>query len=335
MVGLSGQTEEKQPTKQDIDDACAAAYSRAKAQMTDTLCRNRAWRQEFERRLCKRGGKAFDLYELAFITARDAGDALNRKHRPQAIIDNDLLFDALTQLHARACLTAGEILTLLKSAYPTATWGRWRTLHEITVIAMFVKEHGRETARRYLLHEAVETAKAANQFQEYHARIGRQALEQQDLDAINQRRTAIVDHFGAEYKEEYGWAAGVLGNSRPNLFDLEEAVAVEHLRPFFRFASHGIHGGSRGTSLNTKELRSQAILVAGPSNADLAEPAHAALLSLQECTLALLDMRGDLLTIETVATMKTLVALVEEAGSTFAEIEDALNQEEEEIAQQS
>jgi len=322
---------EPEITQRDIDEACEAKYAETKQAMPNTLQGSRTWRAVFQQRLWARWGTAFDLYESILVTAHEAGSAFNKLHRSQAVKDKDLLFDALTKLYARACLTGGEILILLTTGYPTAAWGRWRTLHEITVVSLLIQKHGRDLAERYLLHEGIEAAKAATQYQEYHTRLGRPSLGAADLTHMAARRDALIQKFGADYGKEYGWATLVIGKPNPNLFDLEEALGLDHLRPFFRFASHGIHGGSRGTKLNVKEQRSTVRMVSGPSNADLAEPAHTSLLSLQYCTLALLNMRPELLTLDSVATMKTLVRLVEEAGTTFTEIEEELDREEEEI----
>ena len=53
-------------------------------------------------------------------------------------------------MHARACRTGYEILTLLDAGLASAAHARWRSLHEVAAVAFFVKEHGPETAERYL-----------------------------------------------------------------------------------------------------------------------------------------------------------------------------------------
>jgi hypothetical protein len=44
---------------------------------------------------------------------------------------------------------------------------RWRTLHEHSVIAMFLKMHGSEAAHRYLVSFDFQALKSARQMREY------------------------------------------------------------------------------------------------------------------------------------------------------------------------
>ena len=46
------------------------------------------------------------------------------------------------------------------------------SLHEMAVVASFVKEQGQELAERYLLHETIQQYKLANQLQQYYCRLG-------------------------------------------------------------------------------------------------------------------------------------------------------------------
>ncbi|NJM53745.1 MAG: hypothetical protein HC846_10380 [Blastocatellia bacterium] len=78
-----------------------------------------------------------------------------------------MFFEVLLSLYARACLVSSEILVLLKAGFPDGSHARWRTLHEIAVVAMFIEKHGKEVAERYLLHEYVEDYKGAMQHQKY------------------------------------------------------------------------------------------------------------------------------------------------------------------------
>ena len=66
-------------------------------------------------------------------------------------------------------------------------------------------------------------------------------------------------------------------------------------------------------------------MLAGPSNAGLADPAHSAVLSLLNCTISLLTLKP---TPESVTTLKVLQRLAEEVGDAFIEAHRKLEQDE-------
>jgi len=65
-----------------------------------------------------------------------------------------------------------EIAVLLRSGYADGAHARWRTLHEISVVAALLKEHGEELAERWWCHVAVESLRGANQFNRYAHLLG-------------------------------------------------------------------------------------------------------------------------------------------------------------------
>src|SRR3712207_5473713 len=113
----------------------ATVYARVcKAQQSIVLRWHRRQAAAFEKRLAARWRAGLDLYETILGLAYDAGARFNRRHRVHAAEANDLVFEVLTHLHARACRTASEVLALLKTGHATGAHARWRTLHEIAVV---------------------------------------------------------------------------------------------------------------------------------------------------------------------------------------------------------
>lgn len=51
------------------------------------------------------------------------------------------------------------------------TLARQRTLHELAVVALLLKEHGPSLAERFLLHEIIETCIAAERYEKYYGRL--------------------------------------------------------------------------------------------------------------------------------------------------------------------
>ena len=79
-------------------------------------------------------------------------------------------------LHYQANL-ANETIWMMEGGFASGAMARWRTLHEVAVIAFFLRQHGQGAAERYLLHEAIESHKATSQYQQYCTQLGREPLD--------------------------------------------------------------------------------------------------------------------------------------------------------------
>src|SRR6185503_264527 len=99
-------------------------------------------RKQFGKKRERFWRKSFALLELFVATARQTGSDFNRHYRETAVKENDLVFEVLARLHARSCQIGSEVLVLLRSGFPDGAHARWRTLHEIAVISMFIAKHG-------------------------------------------------------------------------------------------------------------------------------------------------------------------------------------------------
>lgn len=168
------------------------------------LAHRRAERRGFEERLTRQWARAFALAEMAMVVASEAGDTFNEKHRPQAIDDNDLVFEVLTRLHARACRIAEEVLTLLKSGFGQAALARWRSLHEVAVVAWFIEEHGQDTAERYLLHEHIESWRAMDEMQVSADRLDLEPFTEEELRDAQAIKDDLTARYGQAYAASYG-----------------------------------------------------------------------------------------------------------------------------------
>lgn len=306
---------------EESSDVLLAALRRT---MSAAVERNRDSQATFETRLRERWQAALDLFEAIMITAREAGEHFNTAHRPQATAANDLVFEVLVRLHARACLTASEVLALLTSGHATGAHARWRTVHELAVVAYLIKGHGRDLAERYLLHEGIEVAKAAEEYQRYSSRLGNEPYTPAEMAAYRDRRAALRQRFGEPFDSQFGWAATVLNNNKPNFTDLERAAQIDHLRPHYRMASHGIHSNVKGITFNLGIQDHRTLMLAGPSDAGLADPGHSTLISLYQCTVCLLTLRPD---IRGLMTLQAMGRLVDEAGQAFLTAHERLERD--------
>ena len=267
------------------------------------------------------------LLRMLIEAARETGEEYCKEHQPQAARENDLVFEALVRLHTRSCLVADEVCWLLEGGYASGAHSRWRTLHELTTVAYFIQEKGPEVAERYLLHHVVDSSKAADQYQQFCQRLGQEPFSEEEIEEFHEDRDELYRRFGPAYREEWGWAAEALGLPRPKFTDIERAVNLEHLRPYFKLACHSNHAGSKGlwydlgNSLNPAD---SGPALAGPSNAGLSEPGICTALSLCQITTTLLLYGEPNLT--TLMIAAALSQLSKEAQEAFAEVHAELEE---------
>ena len=109
-------------------------------------------------------------------------------------------------------------------------------------------------------------------------------LERGGLEAAEETKTALIEEFGSEFKEEYGWAYPAITKTKGiNLYDLEVATGLDHWRPRFRWASDDIHVGAKPyhASLGAAETPlGKPVLLTGRSNSAFTDPAHLCVISL-------------------------------------------------------
>ena len=133
--------------------------------MPDMLKDRHLYKTSFEKRLYNLWKEPLDLLEMFLVISHEAGEVFNKEFRPEAAKNQDFVFEVLVRLHARACLTGNEIVTLLRSGYASGAYARWRTLYEIAVTGLFIKEYGNDVAEQYLLHDSIESYKAMIEYQ--------------------------------------------------------------------------------------------------------------------------------------------------------------------------
>lgn len=269
----------------------------------------------FENRLARRYREPFTLLGMCTTIAVEFGGNVNMVARqPDALKQHPHWTEVLTRLHARACQVANEVRALLSSGFADGAMARWRTLHEIAVIAMFVAERDELAAERYVLHGAVEARKAARQHREFAARIAEPPLTDQETAALEDRVSALLQRFGKPFGNDYGWAADALAKENPSFADIERAVNVDHWRPYYRLASHNVHANPKGIFFKLGLIEETGLLLAGASNYGLADPGQGTALSLLHVTCALNQLHP---TFDGIVVVKILQDLCDEIGEAF------------------
>jgi hypothetical protein len=156
---------------------CAASLlEELKQRAPDMLREHREIDEGFRSRHLERWAEGFDLLDMLLVVAEETGAAINNTDRPQAAEDDDVQFEAVITLHARAVLVTREILCLLKGGFADGALGRWRTLHEVAVVAEFLAKHNQGISERYLLHREVQAYRAMRQYCKYQKRANLEPL---------------------------------------------------------------------------------------------------------------------------------------------------------------
>lgn len=302
-----------------IQEVSEAVLADLRDRAPEMLKEHEEIRSNFEQRLWQRWSSGLEFLKMFIVIATEAGEDFNGEFRSLAAQERDFQFDVLTRLHARACQIANEVLTLLRSGYADGAEARWRAMHEIAVTGFFVSEFGQDVAERYLLHDTVESYRAAQQYQRHASQLGYEPLTEQEWSTLQSSYQQLIDRFGSSYAKDYGWAAHTLGKHNPNFKDIEEAIGLGHWRPSYKLASHNIHANPKGVFFKLGLYsEGQELLLAGPSNTGFTDPAHGTAISLLQVTTSLLTLKPN---VDRLCACYVLSTLEREIGDTFLSIQ--------------
>jgi len=291
------------------------------------LKERRNYQDGFEKRLMRRWKKPIDLLEMFYVLALESGEEFNKEHREEAAKKQDFLFDALTRIHARGCQIFFEILTLLKSGLADGAFARWRSLYELAVISFFLRKHGKTIAERYLNHEIIENYKEAEEYQKQCNKLGYKPLTKKQLQNLKKEKDKICAKYGKDFSKNYGWIPSNILKDR-KFKGIEKSIKMDMWRPFYKMACINVHAGSKSLKFRLGLIQYNSlyqVLLAGPSNYGLADPAQKAAVSLYQITTCLLTTKP---TIERLITITAMKNLVEEIGKVFCKVQFQIEKEE-------
>ncbi len=247
--------------------------------------------KRFVKRNIERWKDVLNSLKMLLVVCLEAADKFNERYSSISVAENNVIYEVVRSLHARACHIVSEILWLLKGGYADGAHSRWRTLHEVVVTALFICDQGEAVAIRYLDHEIVASYKAMIQYNEYQVRLNVKPFSNAEITSRKQEYDNVVAKYGEYFKGNYGWASNVLPNKRTNFVDIEKFVSLDHMRPYYKMASHNVHANVKGLThkLGLVEAKEDFLLV-GPSNSGMIDPAIATALSLAQITEAFLNI---------------------------------------------
>lgn len=249
----------------------------------------------FEKRLYERWKESLDLLESLIQISIESGRIHKKKLDKVVDETNKFKFDAITQIHARACQIANEILVLLKAGYADGALVRWRALYELAVVSIFLSNNDNQISERYLEHEIFIRNKDANDHQKYCGILGYPPLEEEVMQQIKEGKEGLSKKYGDEFKNDWDWIPkAVLSNRNFKALAESEHVGLGYLHPFYRRSSAAAHGLSRGLYRSGLMAQKQHdTLLCNGSNYGLADPLQLTCISLRQITDTLLSLLFD------------------------------------------
>ncbi|OAH98874.1 hypothetical protein A1353_21870 [Methylomonas methanica] len=264
-------------------------------------------------------GKALDLLQGLIVISDEA--AQGYLTRSDEYSENDLVQDVLLRIHAKANQIAKEILTLIRHGFADGAQARWRSLHELAVVSNFIADHGEDVAEKYIQHESIDIYKSAVQYNEYYTRLGAERITDAEMMAVEQKYIELIKKYGKNYGYEYGWAADAINMKKPSFRDIETAVELDHIRPYYKAASANIHANPAGVFTRLGLFPDQNILLAGPSNIGFSDPAQSTAISLTQITTAVLTYNSN---IDFLVVCKAMAEFSKDVENEFMNIENAI-----------
>ena len=290
--------------------------------------RQRRDRTQFSRRLYRRWQEPLGQLERLIVVVSEVSAIVNHRLRQQRSQSKPFAVEVQTRLHARACQIAREVLTLLSAGFADGAMARWRALHEVAVVSLFIGSD-EDLAERYRLHEAPESLRAARQYKHHTDRLGLEPLEEEEIVMLERDVARLNDRFGCGYSTDYGWAAKRLRRpgGKVTFGQIEEAAQLGHFRPYYRFASHNVHANPKGVFFRLGLIEQFGTLLAGASNYGLADPGQNTAISLGQATTALASLEP---TLDDIVALKVVLLMMDQIPESFARVQRDIEDEEEE-----
>lgn len=300
-----------------------------------SLEHQRTKQQEQKKQRYQQWQQGIDLLEHFLITNREAGeDFANEYIQNNDDIDEDHQFQALLLLHARACQTTHEILTLIKNGFTDGAYARWRNLYETAAIASLIADKD-DAGERFLDYRIIEDYHRAQTHQDYakNGKLPLQPLSEEEMQKLEDKRNKILDKYNDKFDDNgrgYGWARKYLNS--PHVTAIAKEAGLRDLKPYYELTHKLIHSGATGATYSMGKPPSQGSYqdqdkedlirdyheMAYPSQTGFTDTGQNTAISLAQITTVLLNLQP---TPPELVKMQALQEMVDDIQRTFVEIQ--------------
>lgn len=239
--------------------------------------------KDFEERNFARWEPAFDHLEMMWHVAQELGEAHGKDIQQRDNEDNNATMAALAHIFPKSLLVVQEIICLLKGGFPDGALTRWRSLHELSVTAMYIKKEGDKAALEYLLSFHFSARSAAHQMNKHSERAGLKKFTAEEIQEFDARCTEAEGILERVIKNDKQGEWPKITISHQTFACVEESVGMDHWRPWYKWASSYTHADHRPSdkSLGLTETTVPVNLV-GPSDSGFVDPFQLTALSLAQ-----------------------------------------------------
>lgn len=239
----------------------------------------------FEKRSFERWKPAFDHLEMMWNISQELGEANAKEFDQNTDESTQAVMAALSNIFPKALLVTNEIICLLKGGFPDGALARWRSLHELSVTAMYILQEGREPAIEYLLSFHFAARRAALQMNEHAEIAGLEEFSKGDLEGFDTRRNEAEKVLGRKIEKDKDGEWPAINLKHRNFAAIEKHVGMDHWRPWYKCASQHTHADLKpvGNLLGMSESK-EAVNLVGASNSGFADLFMVTAISLAQIT---------------------------------------------------
>ncbi len=226
----------------------------------------------FRERLLHRWDKPIGQLRMLITMVREWCREVHLREHVQAGSSGHETRILLIRMLVRGCQVADEILCLLENGFADGAMARWRTLHEIAVVAAVIYHYGDEIAERYREHQYVESKRAMDKYNACAPSLGYQPLGANQQKRIGDEYDRVIAAYGKSFRSDYGWSAHHLEKEKPTFADLEAVVGRAEMRSYYQMGNDNIHAGIKSMYVRLGLIGAYDGLLSGRSNAGLTDP---------------------------------------------------------------
>jgi len=263
-------------------------YSSLKGNAKGVLFSDALENTRFVKRNVRRWKKGFFALDMLVSVCREAGQEFQKEFLQFEEYATDIQLGMLMRIHARGIRISSEIIALMKSGYADGALSRWRSLYELGLAALSISRIGRDAAIDYYLSGKVKALEGMKEHRKCADKMKHETFSEAEiLNATAEVEQLLQQHGRAldDYVGDYGWLRKHIGSSKRH--KVEEFLDLSHWSHDFKWASQDVHAGYREMrSLLAMSEARQDILLVGPSNSGMTDPAHRTAISLSWITTA-------------------------------------------------